>query len=292
MQTNLRVSPCVPTATYESMPIMSPMQDTKRSHQQKKGKDHGRMTVPLPLAIVMETVPAGNDGYGFTNLTAISDGAGGWKSVQNIGNESEIQKTKASPPEDPWLIRERVLALVDGSVEAIDRITSVYGGFGLFPNGIHVPPHYILEARPGSTQFKQLFNSELLEWRSLIRAAMTTEMSNWPDLKGQFAPQKVNQLCAPMALTIDWRNGRPKGIVSCSGILPAVIATVKIDALLDAEYRFCACVGCPKNFKVKRKDQRYCSDACKHKQVVRDGRVRQREAAQQASIRIKGREKS
>ena len=45
-------------------------------------------------------------------------------------------------------------------------------------------------------------------WRSLIRAAMTTKMNAWPTLKAKFPAVKVNILCEPMALSVEWRNGQ------------------------------------------------------------------------------------
>jgi hypothetical protein len=131
----------------------------------------------------------------------------------------------------------------------------------------------------------QLLTDEYMEWRALIRAAMTIEMSKWPNLKKRFPAHKVTRLSQPIPLAIEWREGRPIGIITCSGILQALIATLQIDALIGAHYRFCACVGCPKSFKVKRKDQRYCDEDCKHRQVVRDGRERQRGAAQKRKSR-------
>jgi len=117
-----------------------------------------------------------------------------------------------------------------------------------------------------------LLDVEFLNWQSLVRAAMTTKMTAWPQLKREFPADKITRLCQPIPLAIEWRDGRPTGSIICSGILQTLISTLQIDALIGAEYRFCACRGCPKSFKVKRKDQRYCSEDCKHRQVVRDGR--------------------
>jgi hypothetical protein len=128
-----------------------------------------------------------------------------------------------------------------------------------------------------------LLDAEFLNWQSLVRAAMTTKMTAWPQLKREFPPDKITRLCQPMPLGIEWRQGRPTGVITCTGILRALIATLQIDALIGAEYRFCSYAKCGKEFRVTRTDQRYCSGTnCKYNQVVRDGRERQRKAAQLA----------
>jgi hypothetical protein len=233
-------------------------------------------TVPLPLELVFRPDVRGT--YNSNKVTEDEDSIFCFFDFEP-GTGSE------EPVEDAWEMRDLFVRPEDpGWGPRLDGITLVYGRFGVGREDISVPSHkfptpcHVLVSM-------QLLQEEFREWQSLIRAAMTTKMSTWPTLKEKFPAHKVDLLCEPMRLAVEWQDGRPVGIIRCSGILQALIATLQIDALMDAEYRFCACVGCPKSFKVKRKDQRYCDEDCKHRQVVRDGRERQRKAAQQPKSR-------
>lgn len=233
-----------------------------------------KKTVPLPLEIVFRPDVRGT--YNSSKGTTDEDST-------MLFFEFEPGFGADEPVEDAWEMREHFIGLGLQAV-SLDGITLTFGRFGVGREDISVPCHklpkpcHVLDSM-------QLLRGEFHEWQSLIRRAMTTKMSAWPNLKPKFPAHKVELLCQPMQLAIEWQNGRPVGLIRCSGVLQALVATLQIDALMEAEYRFCACVGCPKSFKVKRRDQRYCDEFCKHRQVVRDGRERQRKAALQRKSR-------
>ena len=235
-----------------------------------------KKTVPLPLEIVFRPDVRGT----------YNSGKGIWDDDSTFFYfDFEPGVGDDQPVVDAWEMREHFLR-PEGSpwFPGLNGITLAFGRFGVGREDISVPDHKL--PRPCHVlDSMKLLDEEFHEWQSLIRAAMTTKMSAWPKLERKFPAHKVNLLCQPMRLAVEWQNGRPIGIIRCSGVLQGLIATLQIDALMAAEYRFCACVGCPKSFKVKRKDQRYCDEDCKHRQVVRDGRERQRKAAQQRKSR-------
>jgi hypothetical protein len=233
-------------------------------------------TVPLPLELVFR--PGIRGAYRTNKGTADENNT-------MFHFDFEPGSGSDEPVEDAWEMRDLFVRPDDSDWGSrLDGITLVYGRFGVGVEDIWVPYHKIPKPCHVLTAL-ELFQDEFREWQSLIRAAMTTKMIAWPKLEQKFPAHKVNLLCQPIRLAIEWHDGRPTGIVRCSGILQALIATLQIDALMDAEYRFCACVGCPKSFKVKRKDQRYCDEDCKHRQVVRDGREKQRKETKEPKVR-------
>jgi len=262
----------VGTHACDTISIVSPIQEHK---EVTSALLFGGKSAPLPLEILFR--PDARGVYDCRQAECLEDenepsgpgendlkgGAWAFRFVPGDGS--------TEPVENPWLMRREILAEDDDPSSLLDDITLVYGRFGIGADDLTVPAGTIADdchvARAG-----RALRNEYMEWRSLLREAMTMEMSKWAKLKVRFSPQKVDRLSRPMPLTIEWRKGRPAGVIACSGVLDALIATLQMDALLGAEYRYCACDGCHKSFRVKRKDQRYCSDSCKHRQVVRDGR--------------------
>jgi hypothetical protein len=177
---------------------------------------------------------------------------------------------------DPWEMREEFL----WPETRWEGMTLGWGRFGIGDADISVQSRK-LRSRFCAGDAHTLLDEEFLEWQSLVQAAMTTKMAHWPKLKATYPAYKVDLLCRPMAVAIEWQQSWPTGVVDCTGVLQALIATLHIDALMDVEHRHCACRGCREIFKVVRKDHRYCSEDCRHKQVIREIRDRQRKAAEQ-----------
>ena len=223
-----------------------------------------KKTVPLPLEIVFR--PGERGVYNCRTGSYCGENDERFQFHFELGDGCNL------PVEDPWGMREDILvADEEAPVCILDGITLVYGRWGIGRDDLTVPSNK-LGKRFHVLTAMQVLEEEYEEWVHLIRAAMVTKMSEWPTLKVQFPAGKVAMLCEPMTLSVEWRDGRPTGIIPCAGILRALIATLQIDALIGAEYRFCACIGCNRSFKVKRQHQRYCGDVCKHRQVVRDSR--------------------
>jgi hypothetical protein len=250
-----------------------PVKNTKRSRIDKK-------SLPLPLQITYQ--PGAKGTYDFKACDFdYENKTVRMKFVPEVG-PSDMEMA------DPWAMRAEFLA-PDADWQGM---TLKWGRFGVGSEDILEPVRFnqvlagMITITPQMLAEKALLDSapalldaEFLNWQSLVRTAMTTEMTAWPRLKTKFSPDKITRLCRPMPLEIKWRRGLPAGVVSCSEILPALFATLQIDALMGAERRFCAYAKCGKEFRVTRFDQRYCPGTkCRHNQVVRNSRDRQRKA--------------
>lgn len=267
------------------MPIVRPVKITKRSHGKRLQISAPELTIPVPLRVTFE--PDVRGVYNTKRCTLVDSEGGDFEySEENKGREGQYVLFDFEPGggadtqiEDPWMMRFIFLQQNENESEypSLDGITLVYGRFGRGSKDLLVPAEKV----PGKCHALvalAAFRDEFLEWVSLIGVAMETPMGKWETLKKHFPIRKVDLLRSPMPFTIEWQDGRPTGFIRCSGVLEALIATLQIDELIGAEYRFCACEGCRNTFEVKRQDQRYCSETCKHKQVVRDGRNRARRA--------------
>lgn len=272
---------------------MRPVKSTKRSQRKIRRISAPSFTIPIPLRVLFRPDERGTYEMRSVKGERIEVRNTPWtfalREVDAQGNLMErdrsdpAQETFAQPQfepcgpgdgmdtefEDPWLLRNEFFSF--DAAEGLNGFTLVYGRFGRgsedllvpmakFPDGCHV------------LECWRALKDEWGDWVSLIKAATRTPIEKWGRLKRRFPARKVELLQKPMPLVVEWQDGRPTGIVSCSGILQAVVATLQIDALIGAEHRFCACEGCRNLFKVKRNDHRYCSDECKHRQVVRNGR--------------------
>jgi len=237
---------------------MRPIQVTKGSQQTKK-------TIPLPLEVLFR--PEGRGAYD-ADKTYMTGEAG---NIRFRFKESDVAKKYTFPIEDPWEMRDDFLEKTDSLSIKLRGMTELYGRFAEGEGDFTIPPDKYHRKQKTKTN-RHILADEYAEWRSLIRAAMDLEMTKWPELSSRFSPQKTSMLCKPLTLEIEWHQGRPVGIVTCSGILQALVATLQIDALNGARYRFCACENCEKCFRVTRKGRKYCSDDCKHKQIVRNSR--------------------
>lgn len=231
-----------------------------------------KKTLPLPLEITY--LPTRGMGRAKIEVEEAGD-----ERVVRLSLRSSGAPAQVTLPEDPWKLRDEFLGLEltgEGLRQAKRRFGFIWLG--------------ILEqlGRPSlevnDDAVARLVRNEFREWQSLLRVALTTQKDRWPQLVAKFSPAKVGLLCRPLPMVVDWREGLPAGIIRCTNTLEALIATVWIDAVLGAKYRFCACRGCTKPpFMVKRRRQIYCDDDCKHLQVVRNIREREQKSKRNAA---------
>ena len=267
---------------------MRPVKSTERSQIKASAMRASQRTIPVPLEVLFRPLVCGT--YDVRRAETVDSSDEGWDLPKDASGsfirfEFVPEEGATADVEDPWRMREDLLSNEQDA--QLDGTTLVYGRWGTGAEELMVP-----EGKLGESFYPWradlALNEECLEWLALIRSAMTTPPQKWERLKKQYPPFKVDLLCRPVSMSIDWRDGRPFGVIQPSGILQALIATLQIDALMGARYRFCACEGCPNSFEVMRRDQRYCSEACKHRQVVRDGRKKsQRRTAQRTGARSK-----
>jgi hypothetical protein len=253
-----------------------------------------KRTVPLPLEIVFRPDVRGT--YNPRRAKEIDEAGKTYNPLKDSFTPTAVRfdfkpDDVATRPlvlpevEDPWHMREEILCRPEDENERLDAITGYFGRWGVGRDDLLVPRTKFPSDCDVFTA-TDLLRGEYMEWLSLIRAAMAVRtMNSWPNLKTKFPESKVNMLSEPMALSVEWRNGRPVGIIRCSGILRALIATLQIEKLMDAEWRWCAREGCRKGFEVKRKDRWYCNKKCQHRQLIKDGRDERRRAAQKQNGR-------
>lgn len=263
---------------------MRPIKSTKRSQQETTAARPWQRTIPVPLEVVFRPLARGT--YNLKRAAIVDSSDEEWNLPKEISGsfvrfEFAPGEGATAVVEDPWRMREDILG--DEHDAHLEGTTLVYGRWGNGAEDLLIPEEKLGEGYSFSTA-RSALDKECMEWLSLIRSAMTTPPPKWERLKKRFPAFKVDLLCRPVTMSIDWRGGRPFGIIQPSGILQALIATLQIDALMGSKYRFCSCEGCPNSFEVMRKDQRYCSEPCKHRQVVRDGR---RKAPQSRTVRAK-----
>lgn len=103
-----------------------------------------------------------------------------------------------------------------------------------------------------------------------------------PQLRGQLlsrsAFSKLPGLLA-RTLTIDFEYDKsaPRFVVRTRGCLDAIIASLQIDSVLGTPTRKCLRDDCPVVFRETRRDRKYCGEACRHLEVMRNSRKEKRE---------------
>jgi hypothetical protein len=180
------------------------------------------------------------------------------------------------PPdeEDPWRARANFLHDLYKEQESheYEALTYCFGRFGRdeadlqfeAPRG---PIHVITAC--------ELLEQDVGEWYELLRTAMTMPMNEWPSLANKFPARKVDILLQPLPIKLEWREGRPVGTMIPRTVIDAVVASIQIDKLLGAEFRYCARPDCKKPFQIESRHRRiYCSTDCAHYIAVKNNRAR------------------
>jgi predicted RNA-binding Zn ribbon-like protein len=127
--------------------------------------------------------------------------------------------------------------------------------------------------------------SDLVLWRSLFERLQTKSPSEWRNIEG-FGRKLVAVLQArSVKATFDLKNGHPSATLHATATLPAIVASIQIDHIRKAKFRFCMRPGCGRPYEVESAHNRiYCSYACAHHQAVRMARERQHLARRGASV--------
>jgi hypothetical protein len=165
-----------------------------------------KRTVPLPLEIVFRVEIGGT--YNTARQIAIEDGD------QTVRFEFEPGGGSDERIKDAWEMREEFLVKEENEDDGIPGVVGMslaFGRFGIGREDLSVPLKKLGE-RYSAFEAKRLLEADYLEWRSMVRAAMGTKMNDWPKLKRKFPADKVNLLCQPMRLVLEWENGRPKRV--------------------------------------------------------------------------------
>jgi predicted RNA-binding Zn ribbon-like protein len=120
-------------------------------------------------------------------------------------------------------------------------------------------------------------------WRALLRDALQMDYADWKQLASKYPAEWVSELLAPLPLTIAAIEGAPMARVVCQSLLDVLIVTTQLDGIRGLRWRVCKAEGCDELFLVRNYDHKiYCNYECAHRQAVKDGRRRKREAIDKA----------
>lgn len=131
-------------------------------------------------------------------------------------------------------------------------------------------------------------NEECSGWRALLRDALQMDYADWKQLATKHPAAWANELLTPLPLTIEAARGAPTARVICRSLLDVLIVTTQLDGIRGLRHRICNAEGCGELFPVGNYDRKiYCNYECAHRQAVRDGRKRKRDAIEKAKKKSK-----
>jgi hypothetical protein len=134
-------------------------------------------------------------------------------------------------------------------------------------------PKYFPGFRTTRTKGERVF----AEWQKLLKRAMVLPPNEWPTLaKGkEFNPGFIRALTRDLAFSFEWKDRTPIARVTVRPSVQAVILSIQLDKLQEAEFKVCARPDCQEPpFRVGARSKEYCSYDCAHLMAVRSSRKR------------------
>jgi hypothetical protein len=116
---------------------------------------------------------------------------------------------------------------------------------------------------------------DLREWQDLIGKLLVTNPQHWPKLSQVFDRRKVKLILREDKphCGFNWSSGKPQAYLWAGFTLRAIVATIQVDHLRDAKFRFCMKADCGKPYEVTAGYRKlYCDQACAHHASVRRNR--------------------
>lgn len=127
---------------------------------------------------------------------------------------------------------------------------------------------------------------ECSAWRALLRDALQSDYADWKQLASKHRGAWVNELLAPLPLTIEAKKSAPMARVVCQSLLDVLIVTTQLDGIRGLRWRVCKAERCGELFQIGNYDHKiYCDYECAHWQAVRESR--RRAATEKAKKRSK-----
>jgi hypothetical protein len=119
--------------------------------------------------------------------------------------------SEALKEENPWTVRKEFFADIMGGFMDFEEFTYFYGRFGIGRTDLQ----FEQPKPPRSGPFLAVrLQQDFEEWQELLRAAMKIPTQKWPSLSGKFPARKVAVLQKPLPLKLEWREGKPVGVVN------------------------------------------------------------------------------
>jgi hypothetical protein len=202
-----------------------------------------------------------------------------FRSGVNHRDKGFTQEINSSDPfwaarkeESPWTVRKEFFADIMDGYAGFELFTYFYGRFGIGPADLQFEQP---NPRPSGRFLNVFLQRDFEEWQVLIRTAMKIPIEKWASLIRKFPERKVRVLQRPLPLTLEWRKGRPVGVVILRTAVDAIIASIQIDKLNGVEFRYCARPDCQRPYKIESRHKRiYCSTDCAHYMAVKSSRKR------------------
>jgi hypothetical protein len=157
-------------------------------------------------------------------------------------------------PFDPWIMRELFLSWPSEDWEGFIGMAGDFGTLGLS-------------------------KKDFVEWQALLKEALIRPPREWRKLESKFDVSKVNVLFSPLPLSLQLEAPTPTAQISLKKSLQTMIATIQLDLLQGARFRYCARTDCTAPpFKLESRHERiYCSPDCAHLVAVRNSRAKSKE---------------
>jgi hypothetical protein len=160
---------------------------------------------------------------------------------------------------DPWEVRDRFLRL-----QTAHDIAPFLSDTGEF------------QKRLGSGQFT---TEDLFEIQGIVRYLLTTAPSKWRIQRPAFRTERIAKLMLweyrQFKFRFSWSSRSHAVVVETASTLDAILASVFVDHMRQAQFGFCARPDCRRQFELKSRHKRkYCSPDCGHVMAVRESRNR------------------
>jgi hypothetical protein len=124
--------------------------------------------------------------------------------------------------------------------------------------------------------------SDFLNWQEVLREFLKLSPPKWAKWLGTVAFESdlisnLVRLHIDFTVQFRWEGDRHFAMVLAQDTLTAILATIYIDHLRRAKFKFCARLDCRRPFELTSKHKRiYCSQYCAHLESVRALRARRK----------------
>lgn len=133
---------------------------------------------------------------------------------------------------------------------------------------------------------------DMREWQNIIKHLLKQHSSNWHEsLPGRVADQRkllLLNIATRLPINFLWEGKHPRGVITTTTTLSAILATVFLDRLRGAKIKFCARPDCKKEFRVVSTHKRYyCTPYCAHLESLRRLRAQRKTKATTKNRKIR-----
>lgn len=128
--------------------------------------------------------------------------------------------------------------------------------------------------------------AEMRRWQRIVREFLTRHPLDWPEWLGNELPEaeKGRFIVAVMKHQrpeiIFWWTRPKKGhsvLFKTKTTLGAILASIQVDHLRNAKFRFCARPDCRKPFEIiSEHERKFCGQSCAHLMTVRRSRTKRK----------------